>query len=353
MISIRFLFLEIFAFGIALISWGQKGTRDISLVKNYYLTLPTSEYSGKEKIPFSRIDILDYRFDTSKVGYTFRGQKDERIVIKGGIANSITNYLNDYFKPVLDSTSPRTLLIILKKLWLQYGATNQVLREKDIDTESTLNYLFTNSVCLADLEAFAVSSGFHQALIKLNHHFTIQNTLKENISLLLFLPFDSLIKKTNSIDVETILAQKKKFSLHDIHLNYTNRFNLPVLIQPQSTRGIFLSFEDFKNNRTVFPDFIYTPHKASTDILITKNGELTSLTEYWGFFDGKELFIKPGLLPFKVVRQGKTFDLYGSFRGDRYSVATRNGTRRNAFITNDVFVPEYPLQLDMETGKVY
>jgi hypothetical protein len=157
------------------------------------------------------------------------------------------------------------------------------------------------------------------------------------------------------MDVEKSLLHKKEFPQSDIHTNYQSRFNLPVLNTPQLSRGIFLTFDDFKNNKISYPDFKLKTSKLSTDVTITQNDKEVILTEYWGYYDGKYLFVKPGLVPFRMIRQGNTFDLYGSLRGDTYAYSSTTSTKIGlvTFNNSQSFLPAYPLQVDMETGKVY
>lgn len=354
MTSFRFLFLFFFTWSITCSSWCQKFP-DISAAKTQFLEFDTARYTENHKIPFKKIEILDYRFDTTKVGYTAYRRTHEKLAVKGSLQSTLTAYLNNYFRDNLDSSSSRTLVIVLKKLWLQYGATNQMLRSKDIDHGSILNYMRRNTVCLANAEVFAGSGETYQALVKLSHNFTIEEADKKNNLSLLLLPFDSLIQKINSLDVEATLIQKKFFLLPDIHANYQKRFDLPMLIIRKLSRGIYVTFDDFKNNKVSYPDFMYKTSKYSADVTITQNGKEIILTEYWGFFDGKNLWAKPGLIPFKTVRQGNTFDLYGSLRGETFGYSNTTFTQIGPLTTNNTssFIPAHPLQIDMETGKVY
>ena len=98
----------------------QVGIREISKVKTQFLKYEQSEYSFDYPIPFRKIEIVDYRFDTTKIGYATYNRPDNhtRLVTKGGVQNFLSQRLNDYFKRNLDPGAPRTLVIVLKKLWL-------------------------------------------------------------------------------------------------------------------------------------------------------------------------------------------------------------------------------------------
>lgn len=161
---------------------------DISKTKQRFLKFDSAHFSDNFQSPFNRIEILDFRFDTTKIGYAEK-RTDTRLEIKGGLQQSFGTYLNNYFKNNLDSASSKTLLIVVKKLWLEYGATNQILHTKKIDFSSLLSYLPKNTVCLVSMDAFIGSGGNYQALIRIDHNFSIeQEEDKADLSLLL-MPF--------------------------------------------------------------------------------------------------------------------------------------------------------------------
>jgi hypothetical protein len=343
-------------------SLSQKKAPDISKSKNYYLRFTTSTYTQSYTIPFGRIKVVDNRYDTTKFGYERSKSRDYKITVDGSFEKRMTDYLEGYYKKNLDPSSTRTLLIVVKKLWLQFGSTSQMLGSKDLAKNSVLGLMYANVICLADLEVFAGDENEYRALMKIAHNFDLENyqtnnelfSKNRNLALLL-MPFDSLMNKVNESDIEQLIAPKKKYSMTAISEIYKKRFALPALSQSGLQKGIYRTFDDFRNNKVIYPDFIYKVSKFSTDITVMQNGIESSITDYWGFFDGQHLYIKPGLLPFAVSKQGNTFDFYGNLGRD---VRTNSGVmnaRYGSFLANsgNSLIPYYPLQLDMETGKVY
>lgn len=341
---------------ISLSASSQKTVSEITETKDSFLDLSNLVSSQKDKIPFASIRILDSRFDSSKVGYVIRKINHEKLKLKGGTASALSTFLNTYYEKILDTASGRELLIVIKKLWLQYGSTNQMLRFGDLDRKSKNNYFDYNTICLADMDVFAGSANTYQALTRITHHFVLDETGSINDAHTLLLPFDSLVRKIQSMNTEASISSRRQISLNEIMTTYNKRFEIPVLLQPEFKKGIFLTFEDFKNNTPAHPDFTAQPGKLSFDIFILENGERKILTEYWGFCDGSDFYIKPGLLPFKITRQGNTFDLLGSLRGDvnagTYQLGTGYTPRLN-FAKSKSYIPITPLQVDMQTGKVY
>jgi hypothetical protein len=339
--------------GISTICQGQK-FRDVSNLKTKYLKSEISQYEFGYKIPFRKIEVIDFRFDTSKIGYYMYRDREHhtKFVTPGGLQNFLNRQLNEYFKNNLDTSSSQTLVIVLKKLWLEYEMTSRMLRYKNINEEPVLNLANRNSVCLADIDVFCRTDTAYQALLRITCDFKINKGSDNSDSYLLLLPFDSVASKVRSIDVPGTLASRKKFSQDELSMNYRKRFEIPALLADSLNRGIFLSFDDFKKNRPVYPDFRFKTFEISTEVTVQHDGKEVPIIDYWGFSDGKQLYVKPGFLPFRVSRQGNTFDFLGCIGGKNVRMYVPTGTPVNIPVeTTQMSV--FPMQIDMETGKVY
>jgi hypothetical protein len=327
---------------------------DIAKVKTQTLKYDSSNQVFDFSLPFSKIEIIDYRFDTSKIGYAIYNKPENhtKLVVPGGVREFLTMRLNASLKNYMQSTAPATLVIVLKKLWLEYASVNELLRSKDIKDESLLRAYNRNTFCFSDMDVVVKTEDSYQALIRLTYNFTREEAGRYSDFHLLMMPFDSLINKILSIDVAAALTNKKKFSLDELHVNYGKRFDIPILTSDSLHRGIFLSFADFKKNKPSYPDFKYKIFELSTELTIEQDGKGVAITDYWGFFTGKDLYVKPGFLPFRVVRQGNTFDMLGTMRSKRKegSIQLYSGF---SIPTSTVSTVLYPFQVDMETGNVY
>lgn len=350
---LRLLLMAIILLLTTFISYSQNKGPDITKCEAKILALKPFIFSGKQQLPFNKIEVLDYRYDTSKIGYSYVHGYHQRLMLPNTVAKSVSNYLNQYFRANLESGTERTMLIVIKKLWLQYGATNVILGSKNMDQGSkfTATDVYKHAVCIADIEVFAGSVDTFQALTKINYNFTIEDVSKIETTQLLLTPFDSIFQKVAALDIAAVISPRKKYLRAEIISNYQGRFNLPVLTQGLTNIGIFLTFEDFKKNIVSYPEFYYDKRKVSTEVYATKGDTTNIITKYWAFFDGKDLYVKPGILPFKAVRRGNTFDFFGNTRGQ-----TEVRTYPVGYLTiysPRSFVTYLPLQVDMETGKVY
>ena len=331
-----------------------QNTLDLANRPGWQFSPHADPFIGGIKIPFSDIVVEDFRYDTTKLGYISKGGQ-KRIVCENGIAKELTRLLNARFKDNLDRTAPKTLIFVLRRLWLQQGGAdldneNKIVK-KDLyygRDKSGVNY--------SDFEIYCKENNKYRALLKVTDEFIGSKYNAKRLDDLLFLSFDSAILKISGINVNEYLKNKKEYSPEFIRDNYLKRFNLPILTAVKLTKGVFMTFDDFKNNKTVDPDFTVKKSKLTDQLYV---GEKL-LTDFWGFCDGEKLFIRLGFNFFELVRQNNTFDLYGAkyvtnVIGDRQNywnrntqvpVATHQATNRYAL--------EYrPLQLDMEEGEVY
>ncbi|HET6994963.1 MAG TPA: hypothetical protein VFI06_08270 [Chitinophagaceae bacterium] len=345
---------------MTLVCHGQK-FRDISKLKTQYLKRDVSQYEEEYKIPFKKIEVVDLRFDTSKIGYATYREPDNhtKFVAPGGLQNFLNKRLNEYFKNNLDPSSSQTLLIVVKKLWLEYESTNRTLKYNSTSDETQSIHpdygsksASRNTVCLADIDAFCTADSSYQAVARLTQDFKIDRANDYSDCNLLLMPFDALVTKIHSLDVAATVASRKKFSRDEIILNYRKRFDIPVLLADSLNRGIYLSFDDFKKNKPAYANFKFKTFEISTEVTIEQDGKEVPITEYWGFTDGKQLYVKPGFLPFRVLRQGNTFDFLGCIGGRNVKVYIPTTTPINIPVST-TYMYVFPMQVDMETGKFY
>lgn len=97
-------------------------------------------------------------------------------------------------------------------------------------------------------------------------------------------------------------------------------------------------------------DFRLAKGKLTDQLYLIENGSETLLTEFWGFSDGINLFIKAGFNVYMAVRQQNSFEVYG---GKYISNFQNNASQRDLIKINGIKVDRKILQLNMETGEFY
>ncbi len=317
-------------------------------------------YSKSDRLPFREIIVFDKRYDTSKTGYMPVSAKNYSRV---EINQSWSSLLNSYFKKNLDSQSNKSLVIFIKSFWLQAGPPSQLVKSK-VSKESgfAIGNPFSNErgtlmgSCSAALDMFVQTDSTLQALFKLDTCFLNMSRYKKNkLDDVFFLPFDSLARKLQSTLIPEVVAKRKKLSWTEVHNYYNNRFSLPILSNTQINKGVFHRFEDFRLNNPSSAQFSFKNGKLTDELYIVSGGQEQLITEYWGFFDGKDLYIQAGMSAFKAVRQNNTFEFYGSNQVSTYFSSTRTSIMQRpgdiSFLSSGMVKTIF--QVNMDTGKVY
>src|SRR4030095_3852778 len=291
-------------------------THFIKNSKENFYSFENIDYFRDHKLPFKQIVVLDKRFDTTKTGYTFDnlGNKYSKIILQ----KNWSEILNGYFRQNLDTNSHQTLFIVIQTFWMQFGITAEIQRLKKIN-EVYKDYKDPGGSCTAEIDVFVQSDSNFQALFKIDTTFlSLSNFNRNKLDYFFFMPFDSMAMKISSISVPQSISNKRKFKLDEINNFYENRFQIPVLKQATPEKGIFLSFQDFKENKPRITQFRSKKGDLTDEVYIINNGTEEMVEKYWGFFDSSGLYIHLGMNFFKAVRQQNTYELVGFLHITRY-----------------------------------
>ena len=113
-----------------------------SLDSIVYNLTPKTLAPSTISLPFKNIEILDARFDTSKIGYELHKKYDnisfkdfKQIKLVNGIKEFLQFFYNDYYQLCLKD-SLKKLLIVIKTLWIDNAPANDLIEETDDEIES-------------------------------------------------------------------------------------------------------------------------------------------------------------------------------------------------------------------------
>lgn len=324
-------------------------------VKEFDLNAEPPEPST-EKLPFSSIKIIDSRFDTSIIGFAhnpdiFDGMRNsfKRLRLKGKAADAIQTYLQSRFENSFDS-SGFTLLIVIKKLWLSGIEYNKT---KELDVSADFN---STKSLYCKWEYYLGKDDQYLPVKRVDTVFTLVDNLDERVKEKFKKKQKDFLRSSIQLLVEMLdfskgiqaFDQQKKKSLQEI-VNYNEtRFKIPVLNNVGLAHGVFVNFEEFKNNQ---PSIIhFREKKKSTDLLRNQkfiedeNGN--QINPYWAYFDGEE--IRYGKFGNEILyRTGNTFALFNKMVW--YTAQNREGVFYDRQ-RHEVWVP---YEIDMDTGEVY
>lgn len=320
--------------------------------------------------PFSKIEIIDSRFDTSKLGFTFNVKSKElaytdykKIKLSNGVAKNMQEFYQNHYKACFNNSEDK-LLIVLKNLWISNLAVS-LQSEREYDQENpSLQDVY------AKFEFYLCRGQDYYALTRIDTLYQLRDEnikaegsgLKLNDLSFFTCAIKELIEKPDYNNLLVKIADKRKFSISEINAFNEKRFSLPILTTEKYNQCVFLSSDEFINNAPSIKDF-----------KINRKGELSDygnkkerLKASWAFADRNGLHFKSAKEP-EIFRTGNTFEFF------REEVIYVSRTIAGSFIDIFSFIPTpglygppinsssqtrqkviiVPRQLNMETGEVY
>jgi hypothetical protein len=258
--------------------------------------------------------------------------------------------LTNYFRQNLDPASGHTLYIVIKSYWMQEGILDEITTKKVIQ-RSTWDRREPGGTCKAALDIYIQADAYLHPFFKIDDVFLNFNKFSpRRVNEWIFLPFDSMARKIMASDIATVLTKKKNITIAQTDSFYTKRFDLPILKTTALLKGIYLTFQDFINNKIMAADFRWQNGTITDELYLVQNGTESLVTEFWGFSDGKTLFIKSGFNIYPAIRRQNTFEVFGAKHITNYH---NNASPNDLIKINSMSVDRKILQLSMETGKFY
>jgi hypothetical protein len=307
------------------------------------------------RIPFERIIVIDKRFDTLKIGYVRTALEYKKLVLDNGFSTSLEHYLNKRFEPVHNN---RNLVVFIKSLYLQGVPLEELTKETDLEK------ITRTSQCILKADIYSYSNNIYQALVRIDTLFNDSKVLKKVSGELLSITIDNILQQVQSLNTEELLSRKSKIKEENVFSYYDQRFTNPRIKNDSTQKGIYLTFADFINNRPALPDFRVVQEKKADYLYLKENGKEKLFTEFWGFCDGKDHFIKVGYNFFKLVKDGNTYSFWGCLQAihtkTQYTapaIRSPNGLGtslpRSTYVATKFENMLRPMQIDMDTGQSY
>ena len=344
---------------VLVLTWGpllaQKPKSPIALSK-MMIRLPAGpKAQSAVQLPFQRIDVVDMRFDTSKLGYTTKNAGFKTINLGEGVASGLRNWLQSRFQS--GKANGRELVLVLRHLWMNPVRKAELGHGENRDV--TENHFI--SLCEVRIDAFVKGSAGFQTLVRIDTVFESRSSLLYGASDLLQQPFDLLAEKISLLDIDGIVATRRIISSEELLHQYKQRLNKPRIESDTMVKGIYLTFNDFLDNRVTAQDFVVEKDAAGIHLAHPGGSEQRQIEKFWGFCDGNTHYIKIGHNFFQLYRDGNTYSFFGAT-----TVSHRYHANTGAAIASVVIGTNYnnalqpspsivnilrPMQLDMETGK--
>lgn len=328
-------------------------------ISYYSLTHPSGT---KISVPVTAIEVHDARFDTLSVGIDKSFSKLQLIRLKKGLEPEIRQFYTEKTQLSANDSAQRTLHCFIKKFILSDhiyvdNPEEQRNTSRKFDATEQAGVLFV-------AEFYEHSSGVFIPLYRFDTTVTGLRSVTWACREYTEMALAASLDKLKQIDWEKIRQQGKKLSRKNIDDYYSSRLALPILTVAAPARGIYLNYEDFRNNKPQPQEF--TIDKGSKgDFLYIKNekGEDRLLTDLWGYSDGKDAYIFSASNYFKLLRSGNGYNIYGAkdFTGKRklrlnfgvLDLMAPNSNYAKSQTRMRYSLKQSYLRLDMETGELF
>jgi len=326
------------------------------------LLMQFEESSFTGTLPVKEPNVIDCRFDTTKIGNLKKRKKDFKLVMKEGLAATIQQLLN---KSCNERSSDQSLLVVIKRFWLREPS------------EADLKKLYRNDdrphkpfwVESVKMDVYSALAENYIPLFRLDSSYYIGDVRGGEA-----LSTDALndcLARLQKIDFEKVALAKTKLSRKAVDSFNRAPFQKAILQNPDMQTGVFLTFADFLNNRVRYPDFDVELGKEVDNLYLVNNGTRELLPRFWGFCDGKNYYIRSGKNFYALYRVGNAFEFTGALLANYLAppqghslipykhnsmelgtTAANTGLNALFFIGNRNFEPQ-TFQINMETGEVY
>lgn len=316
--------------------------------------------------PFDKIEVTDFRPDTSKIGYLKKKKKDIRLVTANSLAANLTQILNAAVPVKAATASEQSVWLVIKKFWLKVPTHADWQRKSGVD-DRKLKSLWGWHI---KLEAYANYGGLYTPLFRVDSLYGFDEFDERKT-----IEMDALgdcLRRLQRINTDNLKAAKTKLTQNAVDSFNQLAFLKPVLIEKTMSKGVFLTFSDFVNQRTVYSAFDIEKGKEIDNLYVRREGQKELLTNFWGYCDGKNYYIRCNRNFYQLYQQGNTFEFTGhsvlAMSGGR-SAALPPGTYHstsdlgagiaNGLLTNMITGAVFNrdefrhFQLNMETGEIY
>lgn len=321
-------------------------SRKISLYEKPYDTI--------YNLPFHNIQILDARPDTSSIGFLRYGGTTNKLYLEKGLANTFTNFINTNYKLSKDTNN---LLILIKEFRVSDYASKLGLEDVNISQ--------WNSGIIISGELFLNNGNNYRALYKVDSILVVisnNETAEESVER----SFRAILRKSQDKSLSEMHIGKTAFSFDDIKKHIDDFVNFPVLKSTTYNKGVYKNFNEFKTNNPSIINFEIKKGKLSDELFINDGNQSYPIQDFWGYCNGKNLFIYSAKNLFQLIRTGNTFNIRGmkSFKTRKTLIKDTTtyllgnliltGRQSNDYLNYDKFKSNITaFQLNMQNGELY
>lgn len=264
---------------------------------------------------FSHFEVIDERSDTTRIGVhtfwpTFGHPRDRQLVFHTTAASEISIWLNGHFaRP----GAPYTALVVLRNLWLSDAS---YIRE-EVKKDPKKHYERTHIRFKAEI--YAVQDSIYLPILRFD---TLQSYRRGNMYNSTSTFYTCWDRDLTSIlndmtDSASHLAALKapharNLRLADILGFNRSRFDAPINNNGTLTPGVYISFQEFRNNAPSIRDYQIRTENNSRVLYIKDGADWFYSHDVWGYCDGRSVFVMRDGILHRTWREENAYYLFGA-----------------------------------------
>jgi len=345
----------IFLFTVLNTCFCQDHSEDDQIFENMRVEIIETSFNKPAKItiPFTKVEVLDCRPDTTMIGfYETPLKKFLKLNFKNGLSSLTNNFLLNNYAFQSDLQSPG-LLLCIKNFW---ASTAIEVGSEDITTNE-----FTKGI-VVKVDAYAHFGDFYQPLARVEFYHLLaainKSNIKQIIEVVLQTAMKEILTKTDKLKQENKQLTREQIDIFNSAAN-----SIPILSDTYLVRGVYNSFKEFKMNQPASRDFEVQNGRLG-DMIFVKDaaGQEAPERNAWGYCDGKKIFMKMSDKFYELHRCGQTFNVFGAIQLTRRSnikagnvllLGLAAGAVGSQNKKTTYYLLDKPYQLEMNNGEVY
>jgi hypothetical protein len=325
------------------------------------------------------IQVIDARPDSSAVGLLLKPgiHNHHFIALEKGTRQETEQFVNHYLGLSPTDTTARVLMV-LKKLWLTDELDPLAKRSTENLTDSTGHW---TSGIIARIEFYLEKQSKFYPLYRFDTISSRALTVMEAGTQYIEQALEYSLSRLYDADERLADIHARAVTWEEISKFNEQRYDIPILKDTVLRRGVYTSFDEFKNNLPSFADFS-VKRERFTDIIYVKqaDGKESAIRNVWGYCDGRDGYVQSAENFFRLQRLQNSFYVCGAkilTHKNRHAVGlasappgqsapltpetsvSPDGTDQNTgLITAQINSKRFrmirkPFQLDWDDGKLY
>jgi hypothetical protein len=318
------------------------------------------KYDKKLDFPvLEKIEVIDARSDSTCIGFRNRNTEKNNQILQ------FANGLKGEFQAFLDrivkfSQAPDaySAAIVVRSYWINEYEVDE--NEKDKFSENRSGWYAGRKTALRQtFDIYFFKNDDYYVAYRYDTIATAFLNIKEFSEAYLETILWNSLSRLQTINPQTHILNKRKFSRKELQDYYGGRWDKPILRDSMPHKGVYKNFTEFLNNNPSVTHFVVKKDKL-VDVLYIPVGktDMAAARDVWGYCDGKNIFIKSGENYYPLVRVQNGFYFLGSkelmkSQDDYYTYDPYTGMNMRmsseSYLRNRLF----PMKVDMEKGTVY